>query len=515
VSTAEFRNHPLLELRRPEVRAELGAALAALDAELPLRPRVLVGGEGEGGAEAASIDPCDPAREVARLRWATEREAARALALATGSRWSRRSVAERAGVLVRAADLAAERRLRLTAMIVREAGKPWEDADAEVCEAIDFMRFYAASALELDEPLEQVPGERNELRLRPRGPAAVISPWNFPLSIPCGMLTAALVMGSPVLFKPAEQSPACGWALAELLLEAGVDADALALLPGAAELGSWLVGEPRMATIAFTGSVAVGLEIHRRAHAAEGQRQIKRIVAELGGKNCVLVDSDVDLDEAVPAIVRSAYGYAGQKCSAAARALVHEAIADRLAERLAGAVELLRVGAAQDFATEVPALIDRDAVAKYRGYAELCRGAELASAPAPDDGQFVSPLLVDADRLPDGSPVVREEIFGPLLTVERVPDLDEAVERVRELPQALTAGIFCRRPDRIEHLIELLPAGVVYVDRAITGAMVARQPFGGNGLSGTGARAGGRAYLRHFADEQVVSTNVVRHGVVL
>ena len=360
-----------------------------------------------------------------------------------------------------------------------------------------------------------MPGERNELRLRPRGPAAVISPWNFPLSIPCGMVTAALVMGSPVLFKPAEQSPACGWSLAELLLEAGVDADALALLPGGAELGSRLVAQPRIATIAFTGSVAVGLEIHRRAHASEGQRQIKRIVAELGGKNCVLVDSDVDLDEAIPAIVRSAYGYAGQKCSAAARALVHEGIAERLADRLAGAVELLRVGAAEDFATEVPALIDADAVAKYRRYAELCRGAELASAPAPDGEQFVSPLLVDADRLPEESPVVREEIFGPLLTIERVNDLDEATDRVRELPQALTAGIFCRQPDRIEHLIERLPAGVVYVDRAITGAMVGRQPFGGNGLSGTGARAGGRTYLRHFADEQVVSTNTVRHGVVL
>jgi acyl-CoA reductase-like NAD-dependent aldehyde dehydrogenase len=360
-----------------------------------------------------------------------------------------------------------------------------------------------------------VPGELNELRLRPRGPAAVISPWNFPFSIPCGMASAALVMGNPVLFKPAEQSPACGWALAALLHEAGVERGALAFLPGDAELGRWLVAEPRVATIAFTGSVAVGLEIQRRAHADDGQLQIKRIVAELGGKNCVLVDSDVDLDEAVPAIVRSAYGYAGQKCSAAARALVHEAIADRLSDRLAGAVELLRVGPAEDFATEVPALIDLDAGAKYRRYAELCQGAELAKAHAPAEGHYVNPLLVDAGRLPADTPVLREEIFGPLLTVERVRDLDQAADRVRELPQALTAGVFCRQPDRIEQLVDRLPAGVVYVDRAITGAMVGRQPFGGNRLSGTGARAGGRGYLRHFTDEQVISTNVVRHGVVL
>jgi RHH-type transcriptional regulator, proline utilization regulon repressor / proline dehydrogenase / delta 1-pyrroline-5-carboxylate dehydrogenase len=511
----EFRNHPLLELRRPEVREELAAVLAALDRELPLRTPVLIGGKPEGGEEVASVDPCRPDREVARLRWAGPDEAARALELAEKARWPRQPLEQRAAILERAADLAAERRQRLAALIVREAGKPWEDADAEVCEAIDFLRFYAQTSRELTDELLQVPGERNELQLRPRGPTAVISPWNFPFSIPCGMASAALVMGNPVLFKPAEQSPACGSALAELLHEAGVDHAALAFLPGDGELGRWLVDEPGVATIAFTGSVAVGLEIHRRAHAGDGQLRIKRIVAELGGKNCVLVDSDVDLDEAVPAIVRSAYGYAGQKCSAAARALVHEAIADRLADRLAGAVELLRVGPADDFATEVPALIDVDAVAKYRRYAELCRGAELAKAEAPAEGQYVEPLLVDAGRLPADTPVLREEIFGPLLTVERVRDLDRAADRVRELPQALTAGIFCRRPDRIRQLVERLPAGVVYVDRAITGAMVGRQPFGGNRLSGTGARAGGRTYLRHFADEQVVSTNVVRHGVVL
>jgi RHH-type proline utilization regulon transcriptional repressor/proline dehydrogenase/delta 1-pyrroline-5-carboxylate dehydrogenase len=511
----DFHNHPLLELRRAEVRDELLAALAALDRELPLRPAMLVGGKESRGDGATSTDPCDPDREIATLGWAEIGAAERALELALASRWPRRAPHDRAAALDRAADLLAERRHRMTALVVREVGKPWEDADAEVCEAIDFLRYYALNARTLHDDLVQVPGERNELRLRPRGSAAVISPWNFPLSIPLGMTSAALVMGSPVLFKPAEQSPACGWEIARLLLEAGVDEDALAYLPAGGELGQWLVAEPRIATIAFTGSVAVGLEIQRRAHAADGQRQIKRIVAELGGKNCVLIDSDVDLDEAVPAIVRSAYGYAGQKCSAAARTLVHEGVADRFGERLAGAVEILRVGPADDFATEVPALIDPDAVAKFNRYAHLSRGAELAQAEPATGPQYVPPLLVDAGRLPEDTPVVRDEIFGPLLTMERVRDLDEATERVRELPQALTAGLFSRQPDRIEDVIERLPAGVVYVDRAITGAIVGRQPFGGNGLSGTGARAGGPSYLRHFADEQVISTNIVRHGVVL
>jgi RHH-type proline utilization regulon transcriptional repressor/proline dehydrogenase/delta 1-pyrroline-5-carboxylate dehydrogenase len=511
----EFRNHPLLELRRAEVRDELVHALARLDAELPLRPATLVGGRESAGDETASTDPCAPEREIARLAWAGEASAERALELALESRWGRRPPDDRAAVLERAAKLLAERRHPLTALVVREVGKPWEDADAEVCEAIDFLRYYAAGARELGEELVQAPGEHNELRVRPRGPATVISPWNFPLSIPCGLVSAALVMGNPVLFKPAEQSPACGWELARLLLEAGVDEDALAFLPAGGELGRWLVAEPRIATIAFTGSVAVGLEIQRRAHATEGQRQIKRIVAELGGKNCILVDSDVDLDEAVPGVVRSAFDYAGQKCSAAARTMVHERIADRFAERLAGAVEILRVGPADDFATEVPALIDADAVAKFQRYAAECRGAEVARAEPAPGPQYVPPLLVDAGRLPADTAVVRDEIFGPLLTVERVRDLDEAADRVRDLPQALTAGIFSRQPDRIEALIDRLPAGIVYVDRAITGAIVGRQPFGGNRLSGTGARAGGPTYLRHFADEQVVSTNVVRHGVVL
>jgi len=511
----EFRNHPLLELRRPEVREELNATLAALESELPLRVETLIGGRGTSGDAASSTDPCAPEREIARLAWADADSAERALELALASGWPRRPLDERAGVLERAAELLAERRHRMTALVVREVGKPWEDADAEVCEAIDFLRFYSLSARALGAELVQAPGEHNELRIRSRGPAAVISPWNFPLSIPIGMVSAALVTGSPVLFKPAEQSPACGWELARMLLEAGVDEDALAFLPAGGELGQWLVVEPRIATIAFTGSVAVGLEIQRSAHAADDQRQIKRIVAELGGKNCVLVDSDVDLDEAVPAIVRSAYGYAGQKCSAAARTLVHKGVADRFSERLAGAVEILRVGPAGDFATEVPALIDPDAVAKFSRYAEACRGAELARAEPAAGPQYVSPLLVDAGRLRADTSVLRDEIFGPLLTVERVRDLDEAADRVAELPQALTVGIFSRQPDRIDALIDRLPAGVVYVDRPITGAMVGRQPFGGNGLSGTGARAGGPTYLRHFVDEQVVSTNVVRHGVVL
>jgi len=344
----------------------------------------------------------------------------------------------------------------------------------------------------------------------------VISPWNFPLSIPCGMVSAALVMGSPVLFKPAEQSPACGWELARLLLEASVDADALALLPAAGDLGRWLVAEPRIATIAFTGSVAVGLEIQRRAHEAEDQRQIKRIVAELGGKNCVLVDSDADLDDTVPAIVQSAYVYAGQKCSAAARVLAHEAVADHLMQRLAGAVAVLESGPADAFATDVPPVIERAAQERVLRYQERAAqdGTIAARAePVPESGWYCPPTLaVDLDP---ASPVLREEVFGPLLTVERVASLEEAVQRVDALPYALTGGLFSRDPATVARVTAGSPVGNLYVNRAITGAMVGRQPFGGNRLSGTGTKAGGPAYLLQFVEPHVVTENTVRHGLVV
>jgi RHH-type transcriptional regulator, proline utilization regulon repressor / proline dehydrogenase / delta 1-pyrroline-5-carboxylate dehydrogenase len=511
---SEFRNHPLLELRDPSERRRLLDSLAELDAGLPLMVQPRLGGpRARGDPVARSHDPCDTERVVALWRPASEEEIAAALAEAERSGWSRVPVSERAEALERAAERLAEDRYRLAALILREAGKPWAEADAEVCEAIDFLRFYASAAPELGEGLLQVPGERNELRPLPRGPTAVISPWNFPLSISGGMVAAALATGNPVLFKPAEQTPATGAALVDALLSSGIPGDAVQLVPGAAEEGRRLVEAPEVATIAFTGSVAVGLEIHRRAFAAPEQRRVKRVVAELGGKNCVIVDADADLDETVPELLASAYGYAGQKCSAAARVLVHARLAERLRERLAGAVELLRVGPAEDFANDVPALIDPDAVAKYHRYADLCRGHELAQAPALDAGRFVPPLLVGG--LPEDSPVLREEVFGPLLTVEPVRDLDQAVERVRALPQALTAGVFSRQPEHVDRVVSALPAGNLYINRRITGAVVARQPFGGNRLSGTGARTGSRRYLWHFTDDQVVCENTLRHGLEL
>jgi RHH-type proline utilization regulon transcriptional repressor/proline dehydrogenase/delta 1-pyrroline-5-carboxylate dehydrogenase len=511
-----FVNQPILELRRAPVRATLADALAAVDARGPVDAPVWIGKERRSGDAIVSTDPGAPDRVVARAAAATPEEVDAALA---GARPWRAPAAERAAVLIRAAGLLRERRLEIAALEVRECAKPWPEADGDVCEAIDFLEYYARGALELEAgaPLLQMPGERNTLQYVARGVVAVISPWNFPVAIPCGMVAAGLATGNAVLLKPAEQAPGCAAELVRALREAGVPPDALALLPGEGDVGAALVRDPRVHTIAFTGSSAVGLEIVRTAaELAPGQRHLKRVIAEMGGKNCVIVDGDADLDEVVPALVTSAFTYAGQKCSAAARVLVHEAIHDGLVERLAGAVSVLEVGQAERLDIDVPAVIERDAqerVTRYRREAETAGRIAAMAAAVPDAGWFAAPAV--AVDLPAGSPVLEEEIFGPLLAVERVRDVAEACDRVDDSSFGLTGGLFARNPDTVEYVVDRTPVGNLYVNRAITGAMVARQPFGGNRLSGTGTKAGGPGYLLQFVEPRVVTENTMRHGLVV
>jgi RHH-type proline utilization regulon transcriptional repressor/proline dehydrogenase/delta 1-pyrroline-5-carboxylate dehydrogenase len=516
-----FANEPVLELRRAAVRAQLQDALAGVDAKLPLRVPVMVGGSERTGGELLSTDPGAPDDVVAVATRATEADVGDAVAeAARGFRaWRSVSAEERAAALVRAAAWLRERRLELAALEVRECAKPWPEADADVCEAIDFLEYYARGAIELaaGPRLLQVPGERNEMRYGPRGVVAVVSPWNFPLAIPCGMTSAALATGNAVVLKPAEQSPGCALMLVQALRAGGVPPSAISLLPGEGDAGAALVAHPGVHTIAFTGSMPVGVEIGRAAaEVAPGQRHLKRVVAELGGKNCVIVDSDADLDEAVPGIVSSAFVYAGQKCSAAARVLVHEAIADQLIERVAGAVSVLAVGQADQLDTDVPPVIERSAQDRVDRYASMAADAGRIVArvdDVPDRGWFCAPTVV-ADLPPD-SPVLNEEIFGPLLAIDRVKSVEHACDVVDGLPFALTGGLFARDPATVRYVRGRSPVGNLYVNRGITGAMVGRQPFGGNRLSGTGSKAGGPDYLRQFVEPHVVTENTMRHGLVV
>ena len=520
MTLAPFANEPILELRRSSVRAGLDAALAAVDSSLPLAVAVRIGGGDRQGSALISTDPGAPEHEVARCAVASAAEVHEAVGVAQRGAAAWRSVpaTERAACLRRAAAWMRERRLELAALEVRECAKPWLEADGDVCEAIDFLEYYARAGIDLarGRPLLQVPGERNEMAYVPRGVVAVISPWNFPLAIPCGMTSAALAAGNAVVLKPAEQSPGIASRLVEALRAGGVPVEALSLLPGAGEVGEALVADPRVHVIAFTGSLPVGRAILRTA-AETSERHFKQVVAELGGKNCVIVDSDADLDEVVPAVMGSAFDYAGQKCSAASRVLVHEAAADALLERLSGAVGALLVGQAQTLGIDVPPVIEADAAQRVARYAALAErsGSVLARAPI-DDGAgecFVAPTL--AADLPDDSPVLGEEIFGPLLAVQRVRDVAEACDIVDGLSFALTGGLFTRDPSVARMVRERTPVGNLYVNRGITGAMVGRQPFGGNRLSGTGLKAGGPDYLLQFVAQRAVSENTVRHGLVV
>lgn len=517
--SSAFVNEPHVELRRASARRELLDALARLDERLPLSVPVLIGDDERADGKLVSLDPGDPDRPVAHAAVASEAEVDQAVVAvsAAASAWARTPATERAAVLSRAAAILRADRPRLAALEVRECAKPWAEADADVCEAIDFLEYYARAAVALAEgrELAQLPGERNALRYRPRGVVAVISPWNFPIAIPCGMVAAALATGNAVVLKPAEQSPACALALVRALRDAGVPAGALALLPGLGEVGAALARHPGVHTIAFTGSGAVGLELLRTtSEIGPGQLHLKRLVAEMGGKNCVIVDADADLDEAIPAIIRSAFGFAGQKCSAASRVLAHEAVVPALHRRLQGAVALLVVAQATDFAVDVPPVIDADAVRRIGHYRQLAQdtGSVLDSPGVPKRGYFCPPTVVC--ELPADSPLLIEEVFGPLTTLESVPSVRAACDAIDELGFALTGGLFSRDPSVVAEVVDRSPVGNLYVNRHTTAAMVGRQPFGGNRLSGTGAKAGGPDYLLHFVEPVVVCENTMRHGLV-
>jgi RHH-type proline utilization regulon transcriptional repressor/proline dehydrogenase/delta 1-pyrroline-5-carboxylate dehydrogenase len=521
---APFVNEPVLELRRAAVRGHLEDALRAVDRKLPLTVGVIVGDdiriEPGSGSELVSTDPGEPERLVARGPSATDDDVSAAVSAAReGFRsWSLVPPADRAQALTRAADWLRERRFELAALEVRECAKPWVEADADVCEAIDFLEYYAREAIALagGRQLVQVPGERNELHYVARGVTAVVSPWNFPLAIPCGMTAAALATGNSVVLKPAEQSPGCALHLVQALRAGGVPPDAISLLPGEGDVGASLVADPHVHTIAFTGSLAVGLQIVKAAaEPTPGQRHLKRVVAELGGKNCVLVDSDADLDEAVPAIVSSAFAYAGQKCSAASRVLVHEAIYEQLLTRVAGAVRVLVVGQAEELGTDVPPVIEQSAQQRVERYRRIAESGRIVASrePVPNHGWFCAPTV--ATELDPASPALSEEVFGPLLTVEPIRDIDQGCDVIDSLPYALTGGLFARDPSTVRHVRSRTPVGNLYVNRGITGAKVARQPFGGNRLSGTGTKAGGPDYLLQFVEPRAVTENTMRHGLVV
>ncbi|HEX2274152.1 MAG TPA: L-glutamate gamma-semialdehyde dehydrogenase [Acidimicrobiales bacterium] len=517
----EYRHEPLADWRRTGARARFASALHRIGEKgLGVRvPAVIDGRATDTEATIVSVDPADPGTTVAVSASCGPAEADAALEAARRAwpAWRRMPAPDRAAVLFRAAEWMRERRADLAALEVFEAGKPWKEADADVGEAIDFCEYYGRQALRLDAggDVSSAPGERNALRYQGRGIGAVISPWNFPLAIPAGMVTAALVMGNAVLFKPAEQTPAVAARLVEALTAAGLPPGVLGFLPGVGEeVGAYLVSHPDVAFVAFTGSRDVGLAIVEAAAVHQkGQRHVKRVIAEMGGKNALIVDADADLDQAVPVAVASAFGYAGQKCSAASRLVVVDAVHDQMLERLVKATRELRVGHPREMGVDMGPLIDADALARVRSYVDAAPSegrVALQCDDVPDKGFFVGPTIVD--DVASTARLATEEIFGPVLAVQRADSFEHALALANATDYALTAGIVSRSPSHIRLATQELRAGNVYVNRPITGAVVGHQPFGGYGLSGVGSKAGGPDYLLQFVDPRVVSENTIRQG---
>lgn len=518
---AAFRNEPLQDFSKASVREAMSDAVARVATDFGIHCPVVIGGRDVDTAERIlSVCPSDATRTVAASGSARTEHADRAVLAAVEGAMAWRAVlpGDRAKILERAADIFASRRNELAAWVCFEAGKPWRDADADVAEAIDFCRYYALAVRSLAEPERHaVPGEDNVTFHAPRGPTVVISPWNFPLAILTGMTTAALVTGNPVIMKPAEQTPASGYHVFRILREAGVPAGALHFLPGAGEVvGARLVEHPDVATIAFTGSRAVGHLIARRAaETSTGPAGIKRVIAEMGGKNAIIVDDDADLDEAVPGILASAFGYAGQKCSACSRVVVVNRTHDAVVDRLAKAARALVVGRAEDPATSIGPLIDRESVERVRRYAELAEKEGTIAfrgilGEGTERGYFAAPLVVGG--IAADSKLAQEEVFGPLLVVLRANDFDDALRIANGTSYALTGGVYSRSPAHIAKARAEFDVGNLYVNRKITGAFVGRQPFGGHRHSGTGAKAGGRDYLLQFVVARTVTENTLRRG---
>lgn len=515
-----FRNQPLLDFSRMENRTRFAHALKEVRKQFSRDYPLWIGGrEVESQDRVDSVNPAAPGEIVGRVSIADRAQAERALLKAAQyfPEWSSKPVGERTAVLLRAAEIMRERRLELAAWEVFEVGKGWREADADVAEAIDYLNYYAREMLRLSEPrvTQKIPGERNVYLYEARGVAAVIAPWNFPLAILAGMTAAALVTGNCAIVKPAEQSPVTGALLVKILREAGLPGPACQLLQGGGEIGAYLVRHPAVQLIAFTGSRDVGLEILRAAYDHQsGQEHVKRVVCEMGGKNAIIVDEDADLDEAVVHIVESAFGYQGQKCSAASRLILLEEIHDLLLERLVEAVRSLKIGPPEDPRNFIGPVIDAAAQSKIIEYLELGKreGKCLIARDAPKTGFFVGPAIF-SEIEPDHR-LATEEIFGPVLSVIKAKGFEHALQIANRSAYALTGGVFSRSPAHIDKAKREFRVGNLYVNRSITGAIVERQPFGGLKLSGIGSKAGGPDYLLQFLEPRTISENTLRHGFV-
>jgi RHH-type proline utilization regulon transcriptional repressor/proline dehydrogenase/delta 1-pyrroline-5-carboxylate dehydrogenase len=520
-SPTGFQNEPHADFSRAEIRQAMQEAVDAVADDLGVECPLVIGGKRIDTRQTiVSRNPSRKKQVVGKVASATVEHVADAIRAARGAfrEWSRTEPEYRAEYIELVGSKLRERRFELAAWEVFECGKPWAEADADVAEAIDFCNYYAAEMRRLGVPRQHdVPGEENSYFYRPRGVVAVIAPWNFPLAILTGMTVAAVVTGNAVIMKPAEQSPVIASKLMEIIEDVGIPDGVVNYLPGIGEdIGPSLVSDPGVDLIAFTGSRAVGLGINERAAQADSEQfSVKRVIAEMGGKNAIIVDDDANLDEAVLGVVQSAFGYAGQKCSACSRAIVVASAYDEFVKRLVHATGSLPLGHAELPGTFVGPVIDEEAQLRILKFIETGKEeARLAIAVEPGelakDGYFIGPhIFVD---VPPESRIAQEEIFGPVLAVIRAADFQEAITIANDTRYALTGGVYSRSPGNLRRARNEFEVGNLYLNRGITGALVERQPFGGFRMSGIGSKAGGPDYLLQFVLPINVTENTLRRG---
>jgi len=518
-SATGFRNQPAVDFSRAEQRDAYREALETVRKQLGRTWPLSIDGEDvTTDATASSNNPANPAELIGTVCQAGPAELEQALAAARRAfpTWRDRPADERAAILRRAAELMRERLFELSAWQTLEIGKPWDQAYADVAEAIDFLHYYAGEMEQLADPLPlgNIPGEENHYCYEPCGVAAVVAPWNFPLAISCGMVSAALVTGNCVIYKPSGLTPVIGRLLVEILLEAGIPPGVCSYLPGPGEtIGAGLVEHPEIALIAFTGSLETGRRIvETAARLQPEQGHFKRVIAEMGGKNAIIVDDDADLDEALSHVLYAAFGFSGQKCSACSRLIVLEAVYEQFCRRLVQGAAALRVGPAEDPASDLGPVADAGQQRKILDYIEigLEEGKLLFQGSAPETGHYV-PVTIIGDITPEHR-LAREEVFGPVLAVLRAKDFDQALLYANASAFALTGGVFSRSPANLERARREFRVGNLYLNRNCVGALVQRQPFGGAGLSGLGTKAGGPDYLRQFMNPRTVTENTLRRG---
>jgi RHH-type transcriptional regulator, proline utilization regulon repressor / proline dehydrogenase / delta 1-pyrroline-5-carboxylate dehydrogenase len=512
-----FANEPHSDFSQAPIRDAMQAAIASVRSQLGRRWEGRSSHLTLTGPWLESRNPCRPTEVVARVQSAAVSDLDRVIeqVLTQWDQWRWKVPGARSEILRQAALKMSLRRYELAAWEIFEVGKPWREADTDVAEAIDFLRYYADEMDRLAKPvrLGNRPGELNQRTYAPRGVTVVIAPWNFPLAIPAGMVSAALVTGNPVLFKPSDRSPGLGTMLTDIFIEAGVPASCLTCLPGGPEVGQALVAHSQVATIAFTGSRTVGLHILAEVSRVNPrQPMVKRVIAEMGGKNAIIVDETADLDEAIAGVVTSFAGYAGQKCSACSRVIVHRAVYDQFITRLREAVLSLEVGNPMHPSTRVGPVIDARAQATIQRYISLGleEGQLLVQRPVDQNGYFVGPTVF-VDIQPHHR-LAQEEIFGPVLSVMKADSFADAIQLANGTDYALTGGVYARSPANLAMAREQFDVGNLYLNRPITGALVSRQPFGGHRFSGVGAKAGGEDYLAQFMITRVISENTLRRG---